>query len=152
MYIVSEWAAIHTTIIFSAGKGRISPSKFVVTKDEDQTSFNCTVEYTGTTLPNITWSNVNKGVEKNIACEDPNYKITRSLPRRENGRFILCSTLTVLNLNMVKNQDVVVLRCRSDSALAESDAYLVNTCRSGPSADKSVDDLVKTTAASTSPN
>lgn len=119
-------------IILSAGKPRLSPTTVVVNKEEDQPSFNCTVEYTGPIAPNITWSYISKGVEKNIACKNPNYKIAQNPPQRENGTSILCSTLTFLNLDMIENQDIVVVRCRSGPG-AESDAHLVKitgTCKS----------------------
>ena len=108
----------------SAGNPEVSPTTVIGRNDEDQPSFNCTIEYTGLIPPNITWSYITKGVETNIACKDSSYKIAQNPPRRENGRSILCSTLTFLDLDMVENQDVVVVRCRSGAG-AESDAYLV---------------------------
>ena len=119
------------TLMLSAGKPRTSPTTAVITNTENQPSFVCTIEHTGS-APNITWSYISKGEETNIGCRDPGYNIKDNQSRREDGRSVLNSTLTFLNLDTIENQDVVVVKCRSGPG-AESDAYLVKitgTCTS----------------------
>ena len=105
------------------GKPRVFPDSVFVRSDKDQPSFVCTVEYTGP-APNITWTHVNKGVETAIACRNPSYKIVENVSQREDGRLILRSTLTFLDLNGTGNFSIAVVRCSSGND-ARSEAYLL---------------------------